>query len=380
MTISLLNFIFGVPAAYFGFKLLRIIPTLFQLLAALYSGACKWPGPRIHDTDHNASIVRERLGAGYQNLFSTFIWNTSSSIGAFGFYFLMFLSSTTLLSGYVVIKSSWMLYALTFILFVGGISAFEKTEQNKNQVNTILSDLANKVEPRAIDGQSAKAEYAIEHPVIMLKNMATESRWAFNLYYESVSYHQEGNEARALTLYNEALRINPSLHQDAQGILSMMLSNCSLEGEGAICYWLGIHSEYLSDRRQAAIWYKKAALAFNKIGYKKRESRAHCNLGNVKMQMGDPNGMEEFEKAIALDPKNGTAYLNIARIYYSIGYSGDYGYEQALNAFADAIVADPLTYGPDVISSLREIGYTWERDLEEITKRVEAKHRSKKTT
>jgi tetratricopeptide (TPR) repeat protein len=89
--------------------------------------------------------------------------------------------------------------------------------------------------------------------------------------------------------------------------------------------------------------------------------------------MNDPSGMEEFEKAIAINPKNGTAHLNIARIYYGISEAGDYRYERALDAFADAILTDPVTYGPMVVSSLREIGYTWKEDLEKITKKIEKK-------
>ena len=93
------------------------------------------------------------------------------------------------------------------------------------------------------------------------------------------------------------------------------------------------------------------------------------------MHMRDESAMKEFEKAIALNPRNGTAHLNIARTYYSICEPGDYRYELALDAFANAIVADPSTYGPKVIASLREIGYTWEEDLEKITQRVESKRR-----
>ena len=91
------------------------------------------------------------------------------------------------------------------------------------------------------------------------------------------------------------------------------------------------------------------------------------------MRMNDSSGMDEFEKAIALNPRNGFAHLNIARMYYRISEPGDEQYERALNAFADAIMADPLTYGPMVISSLRDIGYTWKEDLEKITKIVENK-------
>ena len=119
------------------------------------------------------------------------------------------------------------------------------------------------------------------------------------------------------------------------------------------------------------MWYERAAAAYQKIGYHKRESRAHCNLGHVRLQMNDPTGMSEFEKAIALNPKNGTAHLNIARIYYLNSNPGEPRHDLALDAFAQAIIAGPLSYGPKVISSLRNLGYTWQEDLEKITQRVE---------
>ncbi len=95
----------------------------------------------------------------------------------------------------------------------------------------------------------------------------------------------------------------------------------------------------------------------------------------MKMTRAAFDIVEQFDerKAVALNPKNGTAHLNIARTYYRISEAGDYRFGRALDAFADAILADPLTYGPMVISSLREIGYTWKEDWEEITRRVEGK-------
>ncbi len=175
---------------------------------------------------------------------------------------------------------------------------------------------------------------------------------------------------KALTLYQEAMSREPSLHEIANEVLPKMVADCGAE-EGAIYYWQGLHYEYEGDLDQAATSYQKAAEVYNAIDYKKRESRSHCNLGHVKMRRGDGSGMEEFEKAIALDPRNGTAYLNIARVYYRIGYPGDDNYELALDAFAGAVRADPVAYTPDVISSLREIGYTWKEDWEEIAKRVQ---------
>jgi tetratricopeptide (TPR) repeat protein len=171
------------------------------------------------------------------------------------------------------------------------------------------------------------------------------------------------------------MKMYPALHEHAREALSKLGQECSPKDAGPIYYWLGAHSEYLMDFKQAAVYYGKAIEAFRQIGYQKRESRVHCNLGNVKMHMLDESAMEEFEKAIALNPRNGTAHLNIARTYYSISEPGDYRYELALDAFADAIVADPSTYSPMVVASLREIGYTWKEDLEKITQLVEGKRR-----
>jgi tetratricopeptide (TPR) repeat protein len=367
------SFIFCIIMLYFGFNLLRIIPTLFQLILALFTRAVKWPGPRIHDTAQAASKLRERTGTGYQNLFSTFIWNIVSLTGAFVFFIFEFLSSMSFLDRFLVIKATWMEYVFAFIAFAGGILSVKLVQQNIKQVQTLLSDLAKKVEPRAVDGASAEAMYAIEHPILTIKELTSECKKAFDLYYESVRCLQDGKNIRAQTLYQEALGMDPALHKNARELLSKKLVDCTSDEEGAISYWLGVHSEYLSDRMQAKMWYEKAAEAYHKNGYKYRESRVHCNLGNVKMQMRDPSGMEEFEKAIALYPKNGTAHLNIARTYYLISDQDDDNYDKAVDAFADAIIADPIRYGPKVISSLREFGYTWEKDLEEITKRVERK-------
>ena len=362
--------IFGSATVYFGFYIFLIFPTLLRLLAALLFGKVKWPGPRIHDPDPGASKVRERLGVGYENLFSAFLRNASSVLGAFVFSILTFLSSTPFLNEYILIKSPWLYLILSLVALVGGNMAVVKGMHNKAQVDVLLSDLANKAEPRAVDGQSAEAEYAIEHPLIEKRSRSPDIARALNLFYESVRCHQDGNEWKALTFYQEALDVNPALHADARDALTKMANNSSPEDEGPIDYWLGIHSEYLLDYRQAAIWYEKAVGSFHKNGYQKRESRARCNLGNVKMQSGDPTGIEEFEKAIALNPKNGTAHMNIGFTYYMISEPGDERYEMALDALAHAILADPEIYGPMVQARLRSVGYTWKEDIQRIAERI----------
>jgi tetratricopeptide (TPR) repeat protein len=179
---------------------------------------------------------------------------------------------------------------------------------------------------------------------------------------------QDGNEIQASTLYQEALIDDPFLHTHARDALSNMAQSCSPEDEGAICYWLGIHSEYLKDNGQAVIWYEKAIDAFHNIGYQKREARAHCNLGTVKMRLEDPSGIEEYEKAVTLNPMDGIAHISIGMAYYITD-----NYERALDAFADAVWADPARYGPLVISRLQRFGYTWKEDVEKIGQRIAKK-------
>jgi tetratricopeptide (TPR) repeat protein len=152
-----------------------------------------------------------------------------------------------------------------------------------------------------------------------------------------------------------------------------MAQDCSATDAGPIWYWLGIHCEWQSDLRRAAVSYERAANAFDQIGYKKRASRARNNLGSVKMQLRDPSAMEEFERAIGLDPTNGMAHISIGVAYYGTSQRGDPRFEQALNAFSDAIAADPATYGPLVMSRLRSIGYSWKEDWDDIARRVVSK-------
>lgn len=366
-------YLLGILAVYFGLRTLLFLPTLTRLLAALLTGKVKWPGPRIHDEIKNPNISQTRINKGYQNLYSSFVWNVFSILAVCVFFFLTFLSNTSLLSNYIVINWSWFFILMVLIVLFSGFLAAKRAGRHKDQVNMLLFDLANEKEPRSVDGQSARSKYAIEHPLMDDQKQIEDNKQAFDFYFESVICQQEGNQMRAMNLYQIALKEEPALHQIARELLLKMLGDVSIEQEGAICYWLGIHSEYLSDWNQARLWYEKSAQAYHKIDYTNRESRALCNLGNVKMQLRDPSAMDEFEKAITLNPQNGTAHLNIAKTYYAISESGDPRHDLALNAFADAILADPLTFGPDVIASLRNIGYTWKDDMEEITKRVEEK-------
>ncbi len=147
-----------------------------------------------------------------------------------------------------------------------------------------------------------------------------------------------------------------------------MTKSCSPENEGAIYYWLGIHTQYLEDYPQAESWYAQAVKSFHKIGYTKREGRAHCNLGRVKIKHEDPSSMEEFEKAIALNPMDGIAHIDIGTVYFLADE-----HERALDAFAEAVFADPGRYGPVVISRLQRFGYTWKEDVEKIGQRVAKK-------
>jgi tetratricopeptide (TPR) repeat protein len=366
--------IFVVGIFFFGVPMLRVLPVLMRLIAALASGAVRWPGPIIHDPDPKVNSGKQRLGWRSEHLFSTLIQYTLGLVAAFFFLASMVLiNGTSLLAGYIQMQWTWQLPILILVVYIGGTISSKRVIYHMKQVNRLLSDLASGVEPRQIDGSSAEAEYAIEHPLIERQGADSDHARALKIFSEATRYFQVGDQRTALALYQEAINIDPALHERAREALSNKAQSCSPKDAGSIYYWLGLHAEYLMDWKQAQAGYEEAINAFNRIGYQKRESRAHCNLGNVKMRMRDESAMDEFEKAIALNPRNGSAYLNIGRIYYGLSEPGDYRFEQALEAFADAIVADPLIYGPMVIASLRQIGYTWKKDLEDITQRVERK-------
>jgi tetratricopeptide (TPR) repeat protein len=365
--------VFGSATLYFGALIWQILPTLLKLLGALITRAVKWPGPRIHDPGLNASILRSRLGVGYQNLFPTFLENAGGVIAGFFFSLLTFLSNTPVFAGYVMIKSLWGWLFLSLVALVSANMAFRKAKNNCIQVNAFLSSVKVNEEPRMVAGQSAESEYAIEHPLVVHKGLKAESKRALDMYYESVCCFQEGNDATAMTLNQAALDMDPSMHEHAYQVLSEMTKKCNPMEAGPIYYWLGIHAEHLRDWKQAAAAYEQAIQAFAQLGYRKRESRVHCNLGTVKMRLNDPSGMEEYEKAIALNPRDGTAHLSIARLYYTTSADGGDRFERALDEFADAILADPLTYGPMVVASLRQIGYNWKEDLQKITRKIEEK-------
>jgi tetratricopeptide (TPR) repeat protein len=365
--------IFFVGALYFGMRLLGVTGILIRLLVALISGAVKWPGPIVHDPNPNVNWGRLQLGLSSDHLFSTFIGNFGGLAGAFVFFLLSFLSATPILADQVHFRWTWILPIVIIVVYLGGETSSRKASYHGNQVKSLLANLSSGEEPRQIEGNSAEAEYAIEHPLVEHHFARSDYARALTLFSEATKYSQAGNQQHAMMLYQQAMEIAPSLHEQAREALSKLAQVCSPKDAGPIYYWLGAHSEYLMDLGQAVVYYGKAIDAFRQMGYRKRESRVHCNLGHVKMLMRDESGVEEFGKAIALNPRNGIAHLNIARLYYSISGPGDDKYERALDAFADAVVADPLVYGPRVIASLRELGYTWKEDLEKITQRVESK-------
>ena len=86
------------------------------------------------------------------------------------------------------------------------------------------------------------------------------------------------------------------------------------------------------------------------------------------MQLEDPSGMEEYEKAVTLNPMDGIAHISMGMAYYITD-----DYERALDAFAEAVWADPARYGPLVISRLQRFGYTWKEDVEKIGQRIAKK-------
>ena len=231
-----------------------------------------------------------------------------------------------------------------------------------------MDNITKTGEPHRFDGRSTEAEYAIEHPLIGKQSQSPNYARALDLFLASVQCLQDGDESKGAIFYQDALKADPSLHSHACEALIKKAKGCRPEDEGAIYYWLGIHTQYLGDLPQAERWYAQAINAFRKIGYPKREGRAHCNLGRVKMELGDPTGIEEYEKAISLNPRDGIAHIGIGTMYYLTDE-----HERALDSFAEAIWIDPNRYSPPVIRRLQRFGYSWEEDKREIGKKIAKK-------
>jgi tetratricopeptide (TPR) repeat protein len=360
---------------YFGSYVGKLLPITANLIKAVVSGSLKWPGPIVHDPDSKVNLGRRLIGLPTEHLLPEFIFFALGLLGAFGFSLLTFLSGTSLLSDRIFINWAWGMWLITLVVFISGGQSINKLGYLVVMVSKQLSNISSNEEPRQVDGLSAEAEYAIEHPLISIPVKGVSNPRALELFNEATTYTQSGEHQNASLLYQEALKLDPEIHSHARIDLTVLLQNSSNIKMGSIYYWLGVHSEYLAERVTAKEWYEKSVQIFCQLGYKHREARAHCNLGNVKMQLMDSSAMDEFERAITLNPRNGTAHINIGTIYYGISERGDPRFDRAMNAFADAIIADPVLYGPIVISRLREIGYTWKEDLEDITQRVEMKRR-----
>jgi tetratricopeptide (TPR) repeat protein len=365
--------IFAIGAVYFGVLLLRVLPTLVRLLVSLRTGAVRWPGPIVYDRDPSVSSGRARLGWPEEHLFPTLLWHASVVTAACAFSIFALIGFSRSL---VALRESkaWFEAIAILIAYAGGLLSARRVLRHRNQVQQLLSDLTRGVEPRQVDRSSAEAEYAIEHPLVRHPPQRPETKKALRLYLEGLTRLHAGDRARGNLLNQEALSADPALHEHARESLSGMARECSSPEVGPIYYWLGIHSENLRDFHQAAAWYEKAADAFQQLGFGKREGRAHCNLGTVQLQLGNrQRGMEEFEKAVALNPSDGIAHFNIGMLYYMSRDPEDPEYARALDAFAAAIAADPETYGPLVASRLRAYAYTWQEDLREVMQRVSNK-------
>ena len=101
---------------------------------------------------------------------------------------------------------------------------------------------AEEGEPRRVDGRSVESEYSIDHPLKGRPSQTPEHAMALDLFCQSVRYLQDGDDSKAVPFYQEALRADPILHTRACEALINMATSCRPEDEGAICYWLGIHS------------------------------------------------------------------------------------------------------------------------------------------
>jgi len=130
-----------------------------------------------------------------------------------------------------------------------------------------------------------------------------------------------GNASQALKDYDKALELDPfftqvlinrsliyynwGMYKDALGDALVVVKHEPQNDDGQLC--LGSFYERLK-RPLSALVHTKIAEKINP-----QDPMAHSNLANIYSEIGDyKNGIEEANKAIALDPKSSAAYRNRA--------------------------------------------------------------------
>ena len=369
---------FGGSAVYFGFLCWLLLPTVVRLLVALRNGQVEWSGPRIINPTNFTNLTRSHVRVGYIYLFPSFFFSVLGLLLTFAFFLSMFLIYTPVLGDSVWINWTWMTILFIAIMFVGGQINFRRARSLEYKINIILDDIESNVEPRSVDGKSSRSAYAIAYPLHRVQGALPRREQALELFYAATTFSREGDQQKSFILQQEAIRLDPHLHRNAREMLLSGIQDCSPRDMGRSYYWLGIHSEYLRDLRLAGVYYEKATNIFEHIGYNKRASRACNNLGSIQSQMGDIAAIETLKRAIALHPANAMAYISLGLIYYRLGQieeplsKGTDGplFEQAFDAFANAIVLDPPVYTPLVASHLHSESYTWKEALDAILERA----------
>ena len=212
---------------YFGSYLLKALPLIKDLATAVISGAVKWPGPIAHDPNPKVNMGRRLFGLPMEHLLPEFVFYTLGLLSAFTFSLLTFLSGTSLMSGQVFINWTLEIYFITLVVFIGGGYSINKLGYFVVLVERLLSNLSSTEEPRQVDGLSAEAEYAIEHPLLNAHLKGASNQRALELFTEATTYIQHGERQKAYRMFQEALKVDPELHHHAKKDLIELLQKSS---------------------------------------------------------------------------------------------------------------------------------------------------------
>lgn len=345
-----------------GSLLLSVLPVMLQLRRRLRLGDVRWPGPPAPPG-----------AAPPDALFPALLRHATMLALTIACLLLLFLGQTPTLAGVLQVDWPWMLPGVTAFLLLAGTLQARQMLRDSRHVRDLLSGGRAAAPPQPPLPAASHPEPGIPHPLLQHPAPGGLRQQALALFVQGSWLLQAGQTHQADRLQQQALELDPFLHQHALQALRRLAQDCDSQESGMLYFWLGAHAEYLWDLKQALSWFQTAADEFHQRGWAERESRARCSLGSVKLRLRDESGRLEFERAVALSPANGAAHLNIARLLYLSGRPGEAAYERALDEFACAIAADPHLYGPMVLASLRKAGDAWKRDLEQVTRRLERK-------
>jgi TolB-like protein/Tfp pilus assembly protein PilF len=168
----------------------------------------------------------------------------------------------------------------------------------------------------------------------IIEKIPTTNLTAYDFYQQGREEYTKGSLKKAEDLYHKALKYDSTLAQAYIGL--------------ALAYWDKHYKEYLSDNSLDSI----LILTNIALSHDAQLSEAYTLKGNYYSEIGKPEqAIEEFDKAIKINPNNWMAYYEKGEFYYANDLVNNIMYLQK---------AASLNRGAELPSLLGVIGFAYE--------------------